>query len=81
MASRAYQDGGAIFITWDEGASGDQPIGMIVVSPFAKPGYAGSLQYSHASTVRTIEEVFGITPLLRDAGSVSSLSDLLSTYP
>lgn len=81
MGSRAYQDGGAIFITWDEGASGDQPIGMIVVSPFAKPGYAGSLQYSHASTVRTIEEVFGITPLLRDAGSVSSLSDLLSTYP
>ena len=81
MASQAYQGGGAIFITWDEGASGDHPIGMIVVSPFAKPGYAGSLSYSHASTVRTIEEVFGITPLLRDTGSASSLSDLFTTYP
>ena len=81
MKSRAYQDGGAIFITWDEGAVGTPPIGMIVVSPFAKPGYAGSLPYSHASTLRTIEEVFGVTPLLRDAGSASSLSDLFTTYP
>jgi phosphatidylinositol-3-phosphatase len=81
MDSQTFKDGGAIFITWDEGAAGDHPIGMIVVSPLAKPGYAGSLGYSHASTVRTIEEIFGITPLLRDAGSATSLSDLFSTYP
>ena len=81
MDSQTFKDGGAIFITWDEGAAGDHPIGMIVVSPLVKPGYAGSLQYSHASTVRTIEEVFGITPLLRDAGSATSLSDLFTTYP
>lgn len=81
MGSRAYQDGGAIFITWDEGVSGDHPIGMIVVSPLAKPGYSGTLAYSHASMVRTIEEVFGITPLLRDAGSARSLADLFTKYP
>jgi hypothetical protein len=81
MGSQTFHDGGAILITWDESASGDNPIGMIVVSPLAKPGYAGPLAYSHASTVRTIEEVFGITPLLRDAGSAASLSDLFATYP
>jgi hypothetical protein len=81
MGSQTFHDGGAILITWDESASGDNPIGMIVVSPLAKPGYAGTLAYSHASTVRTIEEVFGITPLLRDAGSAASLSDLFATYP
>jgi hypothetical protein len=81
MESRAYKDGGVIFITWDESASGDHPIGMIVVSPLAKPGYAGTLAYTHASAVRTIEEVVGITPLLRDAGSATSLSDLFTTYP
>jgi hypothetical protein len=83
MGSVAYTNGGAIFITWDEGASGDHPIGMIVVSPLAKPGYgyAGSVQYSHASTVRTVEEILGLTPLLRDAGSATSLSNLFTTYP
>ncbi len=81
MASEAYKDGGAIFITWDEGASGDHPIGMIVVSPFAKAGYAGTLPYSHASTLRTFEEVFGITPLLRGAAAATNLSDLFTAYP
>jgi hypothetical protein len=81
MDSQSFKDGAAIFITWDEGAAGDHPIGMIVVSPLAKPGYAGTLAYSHASTVRTVEELFGITPLLRDAGSARSLSDLFTTYP
>jgi len=81
MASRAFQAGGAIFITWDEAESGDHPIGLIVVSPLAKPGYAGTQPYSHASTLRTIEEVLGLTPLLRDAASATSLSDLFAKYP
>lgn len=81
MDSSAFKVGGAIFITWDEGASGDRPIGMIVVSPFAKVGYAGPLPYSHASTLRTVEEIFGITPYLGDAGAATSLADLFTTYP
>ncbi len=32
LASQAYLNNGALFITWDEGASGDGPIGMIVLS-------------------------------------------------
>jgi phosphatidylinositol-3-phosphatase len=81
MASAAYQDGGVILITWDEGVAGDEPIGLIAVSPFAKPGYRSDVAYAHASTLRTVSEIFGLTPLLRGAATATSLSDLFTTYP
>jgi len=80
MASPAYQDGGVILVTWDEGG-GDEPIGLIAVSPLAKPGYAGGIAYSHASTLRTVEEIFALTPLLRGAATAASLADLFTVYP
>jgi len=83
QASRAYQDGGAIFIVWDEGATHgiDNPIGLIVVSPLAKRGYSNTLPYSHASTLRSVQEIFGLTPLLRKAATATDLSDLFTTFP
>lgn len=82
MGSSAYQQGGVIFITWDESENGDHPIGMIVLSPFAKGGgYSNSISYTHSSTLRTIEEIFNITPLLGDASKATDLSDLFSQFP
>lgn len=82
LGSKAYREGGAVFITWDEAALADGPIGMIVLSPFAKgKGYASSLHYTHGSTLRTIQEIFGVTPLLGDASRELDLSDLFSTFP
>ena len=82
MASKAYQDGGVIFITWDEAAHGDAPIGMMVLSPLAKGnGYTNDNQYTHSSTLRTIEEIFGVKPLLGDAANATDLSDLFKTFP
>ena len=81
LASKAYTDGGAIFITWDESESGDHPIGMIVLSPFAKAGYSNSIAYTHSSTLRTVQEIFGVTPLLRDAARANDLSDLFTHFP
>ncbi len=67
---------------WDEGASGDGPIGMIVVSPKAKGGgYANTIAYDHSSTLRTIEEIFGVTPMLGDAANATDLSDLFVSFP
>jgi len=85
MNSSVYKDS-AIFIVWDEGAGSvsDGPIGMIAVSPFAKGGgYKAPAHYDHSSTVRTVEEVFGLMPLLANATSATSLSDLFKTgmYP
>jgi len=82
MASKAYQQGGVIFITWDESEDGDHPIGMIVLSPFAKGGgYSNSIHYTHSSTLRTIEEIFNLTPLLGDASQATDLSDLFKLFP
>jgi hypothetical protein len=80
LNSQAYANGGIVFITWDEGVGGDGPIGMIVLSNNAKGGgYSNTIQYTHSSTLRTIEEIFGVTPLLGDAANATDLSDLFKT--
>jgi len=82
LASSAYADNGALFITWDESETGDGPIGMLVLSPRAKGGgYANSIHYTHSSTLRTIQEIFGVTPLLGDAAAATDLSDLFVSFP
>jgi phosphatidylinositol-3-phosphatase len=82
LGSRAYKDGGALFITWDEGEGRDGPIGLIVLSPYARGGgYSNSVAYTHSSTLRTVEEIFGLSPMLRDAANANDLSDLFRTFP
>jgi len=82
FASPAYANNGALFILWDEGATGDGPIGMIVLSPKAKGGgYQNTIHYTHSSTLRTIEEIFGVTPMLGDAANATDLSDLFVSFP
>jgi hypothetical protein len=82
MASQAYKDNGAIFITWDESENGEYPIGMIVLSPKAKGhGYTSATRYYHSSMLRTVQEIFGIKPLLRDAANQQSLSELFTSFP
>ncbi len=80
LASSAYQAGGVLLITWDEGSRGDGPIGMIVLSPHAKPGYANTVAYTHSSTLRTLQEIFGVEPLLGDAANATDLSDLFEDF-
>jgi hypothetical protein len=83
LHSAAYKTGGALFITWDEATNKtDGPIGMIVLSPFAKGhGYSNSLSYTHGSTLRTMQEIFNVGPFLGDAANQADLSDLFTTFP
>ena len=88
LNSQAYQNGGILFITWDEGEgkseseTSDGPIGLILLSPDAKGhGYSNTIHYTHSSTLRTIQEIFGVTPLLGDAANATNLSDLFQTFP
>jgi phospholipase C len=82
LASSAYKNGGVLFITWDESEDGDNPIGMIVLSQFAKgAGYNNSIPYTHSSTLRTVQEIFNITPLLGDTAQATDLSDLFRVFP
>ena len=89
-ASAQYQAGGAIFITWDEGEPtadcflGNCEIGMVVVSPLAKGGgYTNKIAYDHSSTLKTIQEIFAVQPLLGGAGSAGTkdMADLFVKFP
>jgi phosphatidylinositol-3-phosphatase len=81
LGSQAYRDGGALFIVWDEAAAGDGPIGMMVLSPLARGGgYFNNIHYTHGSTLRTMQEIFGVGPLLGDAANQTDLSDLFTPY-
>ena len=79
QASPSYQDGGAIFITWDEGVgeSSDGPIGLILLSSLGRGGgYHNTLHYTHSSTLRTVQEIFQVQPFLGDAANALDLADL-----
>jgi len=86
MASKAYKDGGAIILWWDEtekdGETGDNAddlshtIGEIVISDLARPNvsglpYASSVDMTHSSDLRTMQEIFH----LRAQGSSPWLGD------
>jgi len=84
--SQEYKDGGAIFVVWDEAEDtspyDDGPIGMFLLSPFAKGGgksaYSNSIHYDHSSLLKTLQEIYNVGPFLRGAGepSTQDLSDL-----
>ncbi len=86
LESDEYKRGGAVFIIWDEGedsgAFSDGPIGMFLLSPFAKGGgqsaYSNSIHYDHSSTLKTLQEIFQVGPLLGAAADpqTNDLSDL-----
>ena len=86
LNSAEYKQGGALFIIWDEaedsGPFSDGPIGMFLLSPFAKgagmTAYSNSIHYDHSSTLKTLEEIFQVGPLLGAAASpaTNDLSDL-----
>ncbi|HUD13964.1 MAG TPA: alkaline phosphatase family protein [Terracidiphilus sp.] len=97
MSSKAYKDGGVIILWWDEseqdGEAGDNAddfnhtVGEIVISNLAHPNegglpYASSIDYTHSSDLRTMQEIFhvkatgGSSPFLGDAVNANDLQDL-----
>lgn len=83
LNSSAYRRDGVLFILWDEGrGTSDGPIPLFVLSPLAKGnGYSNHIHYTHGSTLRTIQEIFGVRPLLRDAAKQRDLRDLFIVFP
>jgi hypothetical protein len=81
MNSPIYYDpktgeGSAIFVTWDDAQATVDHIHphrtpLLVISPYAKPGYAATKHYSTASIVKTEELILGLPP--------NNLGDLLAT--
>jgi phosphatidylinositol-3-phosphatase len=89
MASHAYQDHGVIVLWWDESEGGDDPsrtIPFIIISKDVHKSmnglpYSNTIQYSHSSFVRTMQEMFDVDPKhhfnwLGGAATAIDLSDL-----
>ena len=65
---------GAIFLVWDEGASG-QLLPFIAVGPHVKAGYAGAVDYTHSSLLKSLEEILGL-PILPAVTTANDFADL-----
>jgi phosphatidylinositol-3-phosphatase len=90
MASNAYQDHGLIVLWWDESEGGDDPsrtLPFIIISQDAHNNvnampYSNTIQYSHSSFLRTMQEIFNVNPpkypWLGGAAIATDLSDLFA---
>jgi phosphatidylinositol-3-phosphatase len=91
MASKAYKENGVIIIWFDEsesdGITGDNPdafnhtVPEIIISKHAHKNengipYASTVNFSHSSDLKTMEEIFHLDPLVGDAANATDLSDL-----
>ena len=81
QASSAYKNGAVILITWDEAGTGDGPIGLVALGNAVKVSYMNTVHYTHSSTLRTVQEIFGLSPFLGDAANAVDLSDLFVALP
>jgi hypothetical protein len=55
---------------------------MIVLSTLGKGGgYQSETKYFHSSFLRTVQEIFDLSPLLGDAANRPDLADLFRSFP
>lgn len=83
MESPAYQNGGAIFILFDEGelrlGSAEANLATIVISPrLRERGYASQTRFDHRSYLATIEDIFGL-PRLPTTVDATPMSEFFVT--
>ena len=66
---------GVVLITWDEGDSSNL-IPFIALGPRVKANYSGTVVYNHGSVIKSVQEIFGVTPLTK----VANLNDLADLF-
>jgi len=77
MASKAWNDGGILFITWDEDdGSANNRVLTLVIAP-GKSHLTSSKQYTHYSLLATIEDLMGVGRL-GAAAQATPMTDLIN---
>lgn len=79
LASSAWQDGGVLFITWDEGEDSANSVLTLVIHP-GTLFHSSARSYDHYSLLASIEDRFGL-PRLGRAAQASAMTDLMLTAP
>jgi acid phosphatase len=80
LASSAYQNGGVLFLLWDEGSSGGDNPPLIVVSPLARAGFVSQVDYDTSAFLKTTQAMLGVEslPCVPDPAAVPVMSDLFT---
>ncbi len=76
LATSAWEQGGVLFVTWDEGSDSANSVLTIAVHPRPKV-LASRVAYNHYNLLATIEDTFGL-PRLGAAARATPMSDLVA---
>lgn len=78
LESDAFNNGGVLFIAFDEGSNNQDDPPMIVVSPNAKRGFSSTVSYDASSYLKTVETMLGLDPLpcVANGAAVAAMTDL-----
>ena len=78
---RAYKQGGALFVTFNESAGIGRAHRLHRPLAARQEGLREPDPYTHSSMLRSLQEIFGVAPLLGDAANAANLSDLFRSFP
>ena len=79
LGTSAWQDGGVLFITWDEGEDSANSVLTLVIHPDPLLHHSDR-SYNHYSLLATIEDDLGL-PRLGAAAQATPIDDLLASTP
>ena len=71
LNSPAWQQGGVIFIVWDESEAlvGRNQVPALVISTAVPEGFQSNVAHDHYSLLRTIEDAWGLDCLNKSCGA------------
>lgn len=70
-----------VIILADEARTGDGPTPLILLGAGVKKDYSNDINYSQGSVLRTLQEIFGVSPFLGSAAKSNDLSAMFTTFP
>lgn len=80
FASPAYQQGGVLFLLWDEGSGQSDEPPFIVASPNARAGFVSQADYDTSSYLKTVQAMLGLDalPCGTQPDQVATMDDLFT---
>ena len=76
LASDAFNHGGVVFLTWDEGNNQADDPPMIVISPNAKRGLVSQTTFNASSYLKTVQKMMGLEMLPCDTANKDSVNTM-----
>jgi hypothetical protein len=81
LKSKAYEDDGLLIVTFGDSSDAVEPgdpVGTLVVSGLTSPGGELTEDYDPYSLLRTVEDLFGVSPLARAAKADSFATSIVN---